>query len=243
MRVREKGGARQARVGPFPARGLPLRGGRRLPVSDPNARNGSEEGHCFGRIFFYLMANSSSADITQLLRDWSHGDSSALEKLIPLVFDDLRQIAGALFQRENEAHTLQPTALVSEAYVRLIKQKMKWQNREQFFATAALLMRRILVDYAKQRQTAKRGSGAVKIPLELLTRAPQVPPNLNFEALDEALSRLAEIDPRQAHIIELHFFVGLSHDEIGKVLGISETTVKREWRTARLWLHRELSQK
>ncbi len=182
-------------------------------------------------------------EVTKLLRDWNRGDTEALERLIPLVFDDLRQIAGALFQRENEAHTLQPTALVNEVYLRLIKQKVEWQNREQFFALAALLMRRILVDYAKQRQTAKRGSGAVKVPLHLLTKIPQVSPDLDFEALDEALTRLEEIDSRQAHIVELRFFVGLRHEEIGELLGISETTVKREWKTARLWLFRELSKK
>lgn len=187
--------------------------------------------------------SGSPPEVTKLLRDWSHGDESALEKLIPLVFEDLRQIAGALFQRESEAHTLQPTALVNEVYLRLIKQKVEWQNREQFFALAALLMRRILVDYAKQRHTAKRGSGAVKIPLDQLTSIPQAVAGLDIEALDEALSRLEEIDSRQAHIVELRFFVGLRHEEIGELLGISETTVKREWKTARLWLFRELSKK
>jgi RNA polymerase sigma factor (TIGR02999 family) len=184
------------------------------------------------------------AEVTKLLRDWSHGDRAALERLIPLVFDDLRQIAGALFQREGEAHTLQPTALVNEVYLRLIKQKVEWQNREQFFATAALLMRRILVDYAKQRQTAKRGSGAAKIPLDEAAGVPlAAAANVDLEALDQALTRLAEIDPRQARIVELRFFVGLSHEEVGTVLGISETTVKREWKTARLWLFRELTPK
>lgn len=181
------------------------------------------------------------AEVTQLLRDWSQGDALALEKLIPLVFEDLRKIASGLFRRENEAHTLQPTALVNEVYLRLIDQRqVQWQNREQFFAVAAMLMRRILVDYAKRRQTVKRGSQAVKIPLDEAIGIPQAA-DLDMEALDEALSRLAEIDPRQSRIVELRFFVGLSHEEIAELLGISVTTVKREWKTARLWLFRELT--
>jgi RNA polymerase sigma-70 factor (ECF subfamily) len=181
-------------------------------------------------------------EVTKLLRDWSQGDAAALEKLIPLVFQDLRKIAGGLFQRENAAHTLQPTALVNEVYLRLIDQReVHWQNREQFFAVAAMLMRRILVDYAKRRQTVKRGSQAVKIPLDEAVGIPQAATDLDMEALDEALSRLAQIDPRQSRIVELRFFVGLSHEEIAELLDVSVTTVKREWKTARLWLFRELT--
>jgi RNA polymerase sigma factor (TIGR02999 family) len=183
-----------------------------------------------------------SVEVTKLLRDWSQGDALALEKLIPLVFEDLRKIAGGLFQRENEAHTLQPTALVSEVYLRLIDQRqVQWQNREQFFAVAAMLMRRILVDHAKRRQTVKRGSRTVKIPLDEAIGIPQAAADLDMEALDEALSRLAEIDPRQSRIVELRFFMGLTHEEIAEIFGIGVTTVKREWKTARLWLFRELT--
>ncbi len=184
----------------------------------------------------------SHTNVTQLLRDWSQGDAAALGKLIPLVFEDLREIAGHLFRREGEAHTLQPTALVNEVYLRLMDQRqVQWQNRDQFFAVAALLMRRILVDHAKSRQAAKRGRGVPNLPLEEALLVPDQ--DVDVLALDEALSQLAEIDPRQCRIVELRFFVGLSHEEIAELLGISVTTVKREWKTARLWLFRALTHK
>jgi RNA polymerase sigma factor (TIGR02999 family) len=188
--------------------------------------------------------STPTSDVTKLLQDWSQGDASALEKLIPLVFEDLRQIAGRLFQRESDGHTLQPTALVSEVYLRLMDQrKVRWQNREQFFGVAALMMRRILVDYAKGKQAAKRGSGVPKVPLDETLAVLDLKDNVDFVALDEALSRLAELDPRQSEIVEMRFFTGLSHEEIAEVLDISVTTVKREWQTARLWLFRELTRK
>ena len=166
-----------------------------------------------------------------------------MERLIPLVFEELRQIAGRMFQRESEGHTLQPTALVNEVYLRLMDQrKVHWQNREQFFGVAALMMRRILVDYAKGRQAAKRGSGAPMVPLDEAVAVAELR-DLDVVALDEALSRLTEFDARQGHIVEMRFFMGLSHEEIAEVLRISVTTVKREWRTARLWLFRELTKK
>ena len=190
------------------------------------------------------MTETTDAEITKLLQDWSDGDSSALEKLIPLVFNDLREIAGRLFRRESEAHTLQPTALVNEVYMRLKDQrKIHWQNSEQFFGVAAMMMRRILVDYAKGRQAAKRGSGAVKLPLDEALGVPNLPENLDLVALDEALSRLAKLDPRQGQIVEMRSFMGLSHEEIAEVLGISVTTVKREWSTAKIWLFNELKKK
>ncbi len=179
-------------------------------------------------------------DVTQLLQDWSHGDGSALDKLIPIVFEDLRRIAGRMFQRESDGHTLQPTALVNEVYFRLVDQKsVQWQNREQFFSVAALMMRRILVDYAKGRKAAKRGSHIPKVPLDEALQIPDLK-DVDVADLDEALSRLGELDPRQGRIVELRFFMGLDNEEIAEVLGISPTTVKREWRTAKLWLHREL---
>lgn len=183
----------------------------------------------------------SNSNVTQLLQEWSQGNRAALEELIPLVFQDLREIASRLFRRENEAHTLQPTALVNEVYLRLIEQrKIHWQNSEQFFGVAALMMRRILVDYAKGRQAAKRGSGAIKLPLDEAFGVAEVPQDLDLVGLDEALSELAELDARQARIVEMRFFMGLSHEEIAEVLGISVTTVKREWRTAKLWLYNRL---
>ena len=179
-------------------------------------------------------------DVTTLLKDWSHGDGTALEKLIPLVIDDLRRIAGRMFQRESDGHTLQPTALVNEVYFRLVDQKkVQWQNRDQFFSVAALMMRRVLADYAKGRKAAKRGSNVPKVPLDEALQIPDIK-DVDMEDLDEALSRLAEIDPRQSRIVELRFFMGLGNEEVAEVLGISPTTVKREWRMAKLWLHREL---
>lgn len=182
--------------------------------------------------------------VTELLHEWSQGDPAAMEKLIPLVFEELRQIAGRMFRRESDGHTLQPTALVHEAYLKLLNQKAQWQNREQFFSVAALLMRRILVDYAKGRHTAKRGKDVFRVPLdEAHGVADPRDLDLDLVALDDALSRLAEIDPRQARIVEMRFFAGLSHEEIAKVLGISLSTVKREWKTAKLWLYRELGKR
>jgi len=185
----------------------------------------------------------SPTPVTRLLQDWSHGDPEALERLIPLVFDDLRQMARRHFAREPSGHTLQPTALVSEAFLKLQGQReIQWENREQFFAVAAMLMRRILVDYAKGRQRQKRGDGVVKIPLEKALHVAEAQ-NLDLVALDDALSRLAEVDPRQSRIVELRFFAGLQQEEIAELLDVSVTTVKREWSTARLWLHRELSRR
>ncbi len=179
-------------------------------------------------------------DVTSLLQEWSQGDASALSRLMPLVFADLRRIALHFLRNEKQGHTLQPTALVNEFYLRLIGQRdVQWQNREQFFGIAAMLMRRILVDYAKGKQAAKRGGKVVKVPLDELVDLPATR-DLDLVALDDALSRLSELDPRQSRIVELRFFMGLSHEEIARVLEISVTTVKREWKLARLWLFREL---
>ncbi|HEX4499083.1 MAG TPA: sigma-70 family RNA polymerase sigma factor [Thermoanaerobaculia bacterium] len=188
--------------------------------------------------------STPTSDVTRLLQDWSQGNPSALEKLIPLVFEDLRDIAKRLFQRESDGHTLQPTALVNEVYLRLFDQKkIRWQNRQQFFGVAALMMRRILVDYAKGRQAAKRGSGAPKVSLDESLAIPELINDADLVvALDDALSRLGKIDSRQGKIVEMRFFTGLSHEEIADLLEVSVTTVKREWRTARLWLYRELAQ-
>lgn len=184
-----------------------------------------------------------SVEVTQILQEWNRGGPEALERLIPLVFNDLRQMAHRHFAREPSGHTLQPTALVSEVFLKLQGQReIQWENREQFFAVAAMLMRRILVDYAKGRHTKKRGEGVVKVPLEKALDVAEAK-NLDVAALDDALSRLGELDPQQARIVELRFFTGLKHEEIAELLGVSVTTVKRDWSSARLWLFRELSKK
>jgi RNA polymerase sigma-70 factor, ECF subfamily len=218
------------------------------PVLTGNARRPWKGDHAAATIPPPPLLKSRSqmstpvSDVTRLLQDWSQGDPSALEKLIPLVFEDLRDIAKRMFQRESDGHTLQPTALVNEVYLRLFDQKkIRWQNRQQFFGVAAMMMRRILIDYAKGRQAAKRGSGAPKVSLDDSLAIPELMNDDDLVALDDALSRLAEIDPREGQIVELRFFTGLSHEEIAELLGISVTTVKREWRTAKLWLYRELS--
>jgi RNA polymerase sigma-70 factor (ECF subfamily) len=181
-------------------------------------------------------------NLTHLLHAWSRGDASALERLVPLVFEDLRRMARRHLRGERASHTLQPTALVNEVYLKLMDQREPdWQNREHFFAIAARIMRRVLLDYGKARQTSKRGGDVVKIPLDVVfgLAADQ---SGDLAALSDALARLAEIDPRQARIVELRYLFGFEHEEIGKILNISATTSKREWATARLWLHRELRQ-
>lgn len=182
----------------------------------------------------------SDQEVTDLLVQWSEGDGEALERLMPLVFEELRHLARYYFLRESGGHTLQPTALVNEVYMRLVDQRrVQWDNRRQFFAFAATLMRRVLVDHAKGRRTAKRGGNVSRVPLDEALGIPP-PVDLDLLALDAALSRLAALDPRQARIVELRFFVGLGNEEVADLLEISPTTVKREWKTARLWLFREL---
>lgn len=183
---------------------------------------------------------TSHPEITELLVEWSRGDVEALERLMPLVVDELRRLASSHFRRESAGHTLQPTALVNEVYMKLVDQrKVQWDNRAQFFAFSAVLMRRILVDHAKGRLADKRGGHVPKLSLDEALGVPQ-PMSLDLLALDDALQELARLDARQARIVELRFFAGLNHDEIGETLGISPTTVKREWRTAKLWLLQEI---
>jgi RNA polymerase sigma factor (TIGR02999 family) len=183
----------------------------------------------------------SSEGITQLLNRWKSGDQTALDKLMPLVHNELRRLAGAYLRRERPGHTLQPTALVNEAYLRLVDQrKAKWQNRAQFYGIAAQLMRRILVDHARHHQAAKRGGSdqerlSITSARELVTK-----PDLDVLALHEALQELAAIDPKQERIVELKFFGGLSIEETAEVLGIGHATVEREWKLARAWLRRKL---
>jgi len=179
--------------------------------------------------------------ITQLLLRWSEGDSSAREKLMPLVYEELRRLAAKYLRRERLNHTLQPTALVNEAYLRLIdQQKVEWQNRAQFFGLAAKLMRNILVDHARSHQAAKRGGEQYSVSL---SRADQVSAAsvVDLVALHETLERLTTHDPQKSNIVELRFFGGLTIEETAEVLDISHATVERDWKMARAWLRRELS--
>ncbi len=180
--------------------------------------------------------------VTQLLKDWGGGDASALDKLMPLVHSELRRQARNYLRRERANHTLQPTALVNEAYLRLVDQKnAKWQNRAQFFGIAAQLMRRILVDHARLHQAQKRGgSDQQRLSLTDVDRVANQP-NIDLMALHEALNELAEVDPQQARIVELKFFGGLSIEETAEVLGIGHATVERDWKMARAWLRSKMS--
>jgi RNA polymerase sigma factor (TIGR02999 family) len=181
-------------------------------------------------------------DLTRLLLDWSSGDPDALERLVPLVYDDLRRLAQSYLERERPGHTLQATAVVHELYVGLAKQKrIRWQNRAQFFAVAATLMRRLLVSHARKKRSAKRGGGAVALALDEALNVPEGrEPDLL--ALDEALQVLAEFAPRQSRIVEMRFFGGLTVDETAAVLDVSPATVKLDWSLAKAWLFRELNQ-
>src|SRR5205085_5328558 len=188
----------------------------------------------------------SSENVTQLLVKWGEGDKAALEQLMPLVYSELRRLARNYLRRERQDHTLQPTALVNEAYLKLIDQKnAKWQNRTQFYGVAAQLMRRMLVDHARQHQAAKRGgsdqqrlsiTSAGQLGAKQLANEPAV----DLLALHEALNELAEIDPQQSRIVELKFFGGLSIEETAEVLGVGHATVERDWKMARAWLRRKL---
>lgn len=183
---------------------------------------------------------SAPGEVTRLLHKLKMGQKEAEEQLIPLVYGELRRIAVAHLRREARGHSLQPTALVHEAYLRLsgIKE-VDWQGRSHFFAVAAMAMRRILVDYARANRARKRGDGWDAVSLnEAILPAPQRAPEI--VALDEALNRLTRLDSRQAKIVELRFFAGMSEEETGEVLGISSRTVKRDWRVAKAWLFKEL---
>ena len=181
------------------------------------------------------------SQVTRLLDEWSGGDQAALPKLMPLIVDDLRNLARKYMATENVGHTLQPTALVNELFLKLMgSRSVTWRNRAQFFAFVAGMMRRLLVDHARGRNTAKRGGNEVVLSLDETIRLPEQDDNPELLALDEALSSLAELDPRQARIVELRYFTGLSVPEVAEVLDISPTTVKREWRTARMWLMKEI---
>jgi RNA polymerase sigma factor (TIGR02999 family) len=186
------------------------------------------------------MSSVSPQHVTQLLADWSHGDDAALAELTPLVYEELRRLAHHFMEGQRPEHTLQTTALVNEAYLRLAGQTHpSFTNRSHFFAAAAQAMRQILVNYAKASQSQKRGGGVLKVELD---KVALISPEQTTEILDvhEALERLATLDSRKAHVVELKYFGGLKHDEIAEVLKISTVTVRRDWVFAKAWLYTEL---
>ena len=181
--------------------------------------------------------------VTGLLQAWGGGDAAALDQLVPIVYEELHRQAQRYLRREAPGHTLQTTALVHEAYLRLVDQReARWQNRAQFFGIAAQLMRRILVDYARRHQAAKRGGSAIQVPFEEGAVA-AAESDVDLVTLDDALTRLAVLDPQQARVVELRYFTGLGIEETAEALGISPATVKREWAMARAWLKRELGER
>lgn len=183
---------------------------------------------------------TSQHEITRLLADWGNGDQQALEKLTPLVYGELHRLAGRYLRRERPGHTLQSTALVNEAFLKLVGQhSIRWQNRAHFFGIAAQLIRRILVDYARTKIAAKRGSNSPRLSLDEAIGVPG-DSNMDLLALNDALDDLAKIDPRQSRLVELRFFAGLTVEETAEVMQLSPATVKREWTTAKAWLSREI---
>jgi RNA polymerase sigma factor (TIGR02999 family) len=184
-----------------------------------------------------MEAAPTPTGVTQLLIDWGNGDESAPDEMLPLVYEELRRLAGYYMSRERSDHTLQPTALVHEAYLRLINQRhVDWKNRAQFFGLAANMMRRVLVNHARDRAAAKRGGGTQKVSLSMAVDSFERP-DVDVIALHEALDQLAGVDPRKSRIVELKFFGGLKTEEIAEVLQISIATVEREWSFARAWLY------
>jgi RNA polymerase sigma factor (TIGR02999 family) len=187
-----------------------------------------------------LRRTPKQHEITQLLAEWTDGNQSALDELYPLVYDELHRLARRYMSRERKDHTLQTTALINEAYVRLVDQKnVHWANRSHFFAISAQIMRRILIDHARRHAYAKRGGGAQQVSLD---EAAAVTRGIGSEMirLDEALKMLAEMDPRRSQVVELRYFGGLNNEEIAGVLHVSENTVTRDWNMARAWLYQQL---
>ena len=189
------------------------------------------------------MGQTSTDGITKLLQGWRGGDRAALDALVPVVYKELHRLAHCELRKERPDHTLQSTALVHEAYFRLVGQTLpQWESRTHFFAIAAQLMRQILVDYARRHRASKRGSGVCMLTLDDAVVLPQRK-DVDVVAIDDALNTLAEVDPRQSRIVELRFFAGLSLQEISEVMGIATATVQRDWTAARAWLHREISRR
>ena len=187
------------------------------------------------------MPDTPSGDapsrVTQLLRDWQGGDENAGRDLASMIYSELKRLAAVRLRSERRDHTLQPTALVNEAWLKLADARVDWQNRAHFLGIAAMTMRRILVDHARRRDAAKRGSGDVRVPLDdVLDQLAGPLPDPQLIALDAALTRLAALDPRQARVVELRYFAGLSVEDTAAAVGVSSGTVKREWAAARAWL-------
>lgn len=188
-----------------------------------------------------LVTEPSPHEVTQMLIAWSNGDREALDRLTPVVYAELRRQAARYLRRERAGHAIQTTSLIHEAFLRLVDQKnVRWQNRAHFFAIAAQLMRRILIDHARRRHRAKRGGSGVALPLEEALAVAAEKSNVDLLALDEALMRLAAVDLRQSQIVELRFFSGLSIEETAAALGVSPATVKNDWNMAKAWLRREM---
>ncbi|HKE56690.1 MAG TPA: sigma-70 family RNA polymerase sigma factor [Pyrinomonadaceae bacterium] len=188
-----------------------------------------------------LQMSEQPENVTQLLLGWGNGDKEALDQLMPIVYDELRRQAARYLRRERAGHTLQTTALINEAYIRLVDQKrVHWQNRAHFFGIAAKMMRRILVDHARTKKRAKRGGSDVRVSLADATLVSKSR-DLDIVALDQALERLGKVDEQQARVVELRFFSGLTVEETAEVLSISAATVKRDWSMAKAWLHREIT--
>lgn len=180
------------------------------------------------------------SDVTRILADMAGGDAEAMDRLLPLVYDELRELARREMQKERDGHTLAATAVVHEAYLRLAElDQISWEGRAHFFGTAAVAMRRVLISYARSRNAKKRGSGVVPASLDDVVVAARERPE-QVLALDEALTRLHEVSPRQARVVECRFFAGMSLDETAEALGVSNATVRRDWTVARAWLNREL---
>ena len=178
-----------------------------------------------------------------MLKAWSKGESAPADEVFPVVYDELRKRAHSFLQRERPGHTLQTTALINETYIKLREQRnIDWESRAHFFAICATLMRRILVDYAKSKHRAKRGGHATHVTIDALALADPQQAHVDVVALDDALSRLAELDPKQARIVELRYFSGFTIEETARVLGLSDSTVKREWRVAKAWLRRVMEE-
>jgi len=188
-----------------------------------------------------MSDRSESAKVTQLLIEWNNGRNGALEDLLPLVYGELQRLAALRLRRERPDHTLQPTALVHEAYIRLIDQRrVRWQNRAHFYSAAAHIMRRILIDRARARKADKRGGGWERVTL-VDAKTPNGSREVDVLSLDDALVRLAALDPQQERIVELRYFGGLTLEETAEVIGLSTASVKREWAIARAWLRAQLS--
>jgi len=188
-----------------------------------------------------LTDKTPQHEITQLLAEWSDGNQSALDELYPLVYEELHKLARRYMSRERKGHTLQTTALINEAYVRLVDQRnVHWANRSHFFAISAQIMRRILIDHARRHAYAKRGGGAQQVSLEEVAVVAREQSS-EILRLDEALKILAKMDPRRCHVVELRYFGGLSNEEIAGVLKVSENTVTRDWNLARAWLYQQLT--